>query len=243
MRSAEQRVRRLPPALLAAACIVLSGCSSIGLAPKTQPASEVLASSRPASATPAASVPAPQANPPATAPAPVAPAEVPAAAQRTFDTARRALAAGRADEAERGFRSLVQSNPELGGPHANLGLLYRQAGRLPEAVAELEAAVRANPQQAAYENELGVAYRMQGQFQKARAAYEKAIALDAAFAAPVLNLGILYDLYLWEPARALELYERYLAMSPAGDERVRKWVADIRNRTQQRNKVSSKEQP
>ena len=32
------------------------------------------------------------------------------------------------------LRALAQSNPELGGPHANLGLISRQAGKLPEAV-------------------------------------------------------------------------------------------------------------
>jgi tetratricopeptide (TPR) repeat protein len=170
-----------------------------------------------------------------TAPAPeavAAPSEAPvsAAAQRTFDDATRALRAGQSADAERGFRALIQSNPELGGPHANLGLMYRQAGKLPESAAELEQAVRLSPKQPLYLNQLGITYRQQGQFLKARDAYEKAIAIDPGYAAPTLNLGILNDLYLSDGKRALELYDRYLALSPSGDAAVTKWVADLKNR-------------
>jgi Flp pilus assembly protein TadD len=154
-------------------------------------------------------------------------------AQRAYDDARKAMRAGRAADAERGFRALVQSNPELGGPHANLGVMLRQAGKLPEAVAEFELAVEANPNQPIYWNELGITYRQLGAFPKARGAYEKAIALDPQFAAAHLNLGILHDLYLWDGKRALEMYDRYLALSPGGDATVTKWVADLKNRKQQ----------
>lgn len=198
--------------------------------------------------TPAASEPAASAAAAAAAPAPVAApvvAETPVspAVQRAYDEARKAMRAGRPADAERGLRALVKSNPELGGPHANLGLLLRQAGRLPEAVAELEAAVHANPQQAVYFNQLGIAYRQQGEFAKAREAYERAIDLDATYASPLLNLGILHDLYLGEGSRALALYDRYLALSPGGDAQVAKWVADLKNRKPPPVTVSRKEQP
>lgn len=172
----------------------------------------------------------------APAPEPVKPAEpvvvVTPAAQRAFDDARRLMRAGRTDEAERAFVALTRSDPDLGGPHANLGVIYRQAGKLPESAGELEQAVRLNPKQPLYFNQLGITYRQQGQFAKAKDAYERAIALDAGFASPLLNLGILYDLYLWDPARAAELYGQYLALTPGGDATVTKWVADLKNRKQ-----------
>ena len=140
-----------------------------------------------------------------------------------------------------GFRALTQSNPELGGPHANLAAIYRQAGKLPEAVAEGEQAVRANPKQPVYLNQLGITYRQHGQFNKAREAYEGAIALDPDYASPHLNLGILHDLYLGDGKRALELYDHYLALSPGGDALVAKWVADLKNRKQPPVVVSQKE--
>ena len=150
-------------------------------------------------------------------------------AQAAFDTARRAMRAGRNDEAERQLKALAQSNPELGGVHANLGLLYRQAGKLPEAAAALEKAVQVSPDQALFHNQLGITYRLQGQFIKARDEYDKAIALDATYASPVLNLGILNDLYLQDRKRALVLYDQYLALA-GGDAAVTTWVADLKNR-------------
>ncbi|HEY0820548.1 MAG TPA: tetratricopeptide repeat protein, partial [Rhizobacter sp.] len=171
---------------------------------------------------------------PASAPAPK-PAEpelapVPPAAQRAFDDARRAMRSGRMDDAERGFKALIQFHPELGGAHANLGLIYRQANKLPESAAALEQATRLSPRQPVYFNQLGITYRLQGQFAKAREAYERAIELDGNYAAAVLNLGILHDLYLWDPKRAAEHYDRYLAMSAGGDATVTKWAADLKNR-------------
>jgi tetratricopeptide (TPR) repeat protein len=237
----------LSSALLA----LLTGCASIKLPSMgTADAPE----STPANAAPAAPVAAP-----APAPAPAEPAtptlaeraaallkieaEVPIAAQRAFDEARKALRAGRTEEAERGFRALAKEHPELGGPQANLGLIHRQSGKLAESAAALEKAVQLSPKQASFYNQLGITYRQQGQFTKARDAYQTAIDLDPAYAAAVLNLGILHDLYLWDGKRALELYDRYLALVPAGDAVVSKWIADLKNRKATPITVSRKEQP
>jgi len=213
------------PLLVALCC---AGCSLLpGASAEAQPAAAppvAKAASAPAGAASAAAAV-------ATTPTPIEPeVAVPPAAQRAFDDARRAMRAGRMEEAERGFKSVVQFHPELGGPHANLGVIYRQAGKLPEAVAELELAVKASPRQPVYFNQLGITYRLNGQFAKAREAYERAIDLDPNYAAATLNLGILSDLYLWDSKRALELYDRYLALSPGGDATVTKWVADLKNR-------------
>ena len=158
------------------------------------------------------------------------PAAVSAEVQAQFDRALQAHRGGRFDEAERLWRALAETHPELGGVHANLGLLLARAGRSADAVAALERAVQASPTQPRFHNELGIAYRNNGQFAKAKDAYERALALDASLAAAVLNLGILSDLYLGNSARALELYERYLAIAPGGDASVTKWAADLRQR-------------
>ena len=164
------------------------------------------------------------------------------AVQRAFDAARQSLAAGRTAEAERGFVALTKSNPELAGPYANLGLIHRQAGKTADALAALEKAVQLSPQRADLHNQLGITYRMAGDFTKAKASYEQSISIDAAYAPAVLNLGILYDLYLWDGARALELYDRYLQLSPGGDDQVKRWVSDLRNRSSQKNATQRKEQ-
>jgi Flp pilus assembly protein TadD len=221
--------------LAAGLCLALGGCSLLSDAmyrwtPRPTRTPEYRPSNLPSYAQ-AASAPASAPVPKAAAAAPaVTEKPVDPAVQRAFDEARQALAAGRVEQAEKGFKALTQSNPELGGPHANLGLIYRQAGKLAEAQAEFEQAVQASPRQPVFHNQLGITYRQQGQFTKARAAYERAIELDPTHAAAHLNLGILHDLYLADGARALELYDRYLSLSPEGDAKVAKWVADLKNR-------------
>jgi Flp pilus assembly protein TadD len=220
MRSAEHRAL-LVAALLAG--VALGGCASSSKPPVDERLT-VAASAAPAS-TPAS------AAEPAVAKAVEPEIVVSPAAQRAFDDARRLMRAGRTADAERAFLALTKSDPDLGGPHANLGVIYRDSGnRLEQAVAELETAVKLSPRQPAFFNELGVAYRQAGQFDKARQAYEQAVTLDPNGAAAVLNLGILLDLYLADGARALPLYERYLALSPQGDAAVGKWIADLKNR-------------
>jgi len=216
MRSADLR-RRATCALAMLAAVVATGCSTVGST--LQGARDALT---PVSSSAATTVPAAAVRP--AAEAPVTP-EV----RSAFEQASQALKSGRVAEAERAFRALAQSHPELGGPHANLGVLHRQAGRVDESVAAFEQAARINPRQPLYFNQLGAAYRQQGRFAQAREAYEKAIALDAGYAAPLLNLGILHDLYLGDSARALELYARYLALA-GNDANVAKWVTDLKNR-------------
>lgn len=165
-----------------------------------------------------------------TKPTPKALPPVDAATQAQFDHALQTQRAGRTDDALRLWAAFTLAHSELGGAHANLGVLHRQAGRDAEAIAALERAVKLSPSQPRYFNELGISYRNVGQFAKAQQAYESALALDASHAPALLNLGILHDLYLGNGAKALALYERYLALTTVGDPAVTKWAADLRQR-------------
>jgi len=219
MRSASRHLLR---AAVAALAFAAAGCSTVsdGMGAMKSAVGGGGATSA-STSTPAA---------PVKPPAPVYDAPVNPATQRAFDDASRALRSGRVDEAERAYRAIAQASPELGGPHANLGVIYRQAGKLDDSVRELETAVKLSPRQPIYLNQLGIAYRQQGQFAKARDAYQRALAQDPGYAAAMLNLGILYDLYLGDTQRALEQYARYLSLFPNGDPTVSKWVADLKNR-------------
>ena len=234
MRSAERL-------LAAAALLVLGGCSTVTSTLQSVKDAVVTPVANALSPAPAASAPAAAASAPAKPAEPVVVlAPLDPAVQRAYDNAVRALRGGRTDEAEKGFKALAQVHPELGGPHANLGLIYRQAGKTAESVAELEKAVAASPQQATFQHQLGLSYRAAGQFQKAKAAYERALELEPDYAAAVLNLGILNDLYLNEPARALELYERYQALTGAKDPAVAKWAIEVKNH---KDKLLTKKEP
>jgi len=209
-----------------AAALALSGCGTVGM--RLGGAQSELAAAPPAGASAAAVASAASGARPAFKAVSTAP--IPAQTQRAWADALDALRAGHNAEAEQRMRALTRSDPDLAGPHANLGLLARQAGRLPEAVAELERATALDPQLAVAWNQLGITYRQAGQFAKARAAYESALALDPNYANAALNLGVLQDLYLGDGAQALALYARYLALTPAGDPVVTKWVAELKNR-------------
>jgi Flp pilus assembly protein TadD len=233
MRSAERLSRAmLRPTLCAlAAAALLAGCGSIGM--RLRDALPGAAASVPAASV--ATAPAPAAStaivgPAVVAATPASTGPIAPATQRAYDDALVLMRAGHAADAERGFRALTRSDPDLAGPHANLGVLARLAGRLPEAVAELEKATTLAPGLLVAWNQLGLAYRQNGEFTKARGAYEHALALDPNYATAVLNLGVLDDLYLGDGARALELYSRYLALTPGGDPVVTKWVAEVKNR-------------
>lgn len=87
-----------------------------------------------------------------------------------------------------------------------------------------------NIKQAATQNQLGIKLRQEGKFDQARESYEQAIKLDPNYAPAILNLGILHDMYLADGKPALDLYSRYLALTPLGDTEVSKWIAELKNR-------------
>jgi tetratricopeptide (TPR) repeat protein len=194
--------------------VVIAGCASKPAAPQE--------AAKPAAAQPAAPLLSSSALN-------IVEAPVPEAAQREFTRALQAQRAGRNDEALRLYEALAKTHPDLGGVHANLGLIHRTAGRHAASVAALEKAVAASPKQARFWNELGVSHRHAGQFAKAQSAYERALEEDGNLAAAALNLGILHDVYQGDAAKALPLYERYAALTP-GDANVGKWIADVKKR-------------
>ncbi len=155
--------------------------------------------------------------------------------------ARRA-ASGLYDEwVQQSFAALAVLRPLRYGKVERMDVASAPAAPTEASVASLEAAVAANPKQPQVANQLGIALRKAGQFTKARAAYERAIELDATQANATLNLAILHDLYLADSARALALYDRYLALTTGGDATVAKWVADLKNRKPPATLLSKKE--
>lgn len=196
--------------LIAAALLTLLGCGALPRRPAV---------------TPVAAKPAP---PPAVA---VTEPPVKAEWRRAYDQALAVLRDGQSREAEQRLLALTREAPELSGPFANLGLLYRNAGRNVEAIAAFERAIEINPKRAVYYNELGISYRLEGKFDKARRSYRQAIDLDSQYAAAYLNLGILYDLYLQDPKEALPYYQRYRELAPADAAMVSKWIVDLERRT------------
>ena len=173
----------------------------------------------------------PPAPPPAEMEA-VAPAEpvVPERAAQEFAQAVAMLEAGRTTDAELELKQLALAYPEFPGPYFNLGLLYERAGRLKEAQEALQEALKRGLPSAAAQSQLGVVERKLGRFKEAEAAYLDALKIDPSYAPAHLNLGVLCDLYLQQPERALQSFERYMELSGNSDKRVATWIAELKGR-------------
>ena len=167
--------------------------------------------------------------PPEEAAAPVEPLVPPEAVQQ-FDRAVALMSSGDVAAAEQAFRSLAAAYPTFSGPPLNLGILHAKAGKLDEAEKALGDAIARNGNNAAAFNQLGIVHRRQGRFKAADEAYTRAVQIDPNYALAYLNLGVLCDLYLQDPQRALEAYERYLSLASAPDAKVTGWVSELKKR-------------
>jgi tetratricopeptide (TPR) repeat protein len=177
----------------------------------------------------AAAKPAPVAAPTVSAPAPAADAPIPPRAAQQYSQALQMMKSGRSTDAELEFKQLAVAYPQFAGPQLNLGLIYLKDARLADAESAFKAAVKIAPANPIAGNELGIVERKLGKFTDAEAAYQNAIAAEPNYAAAHLNLGVLYDLYLAEPQKALEQFERYIEI--AGDNKqVNGWVVELRKR-------------
>jgi tetratricopeptide (TPR) repeat protein len=154
---------------------------------------------------------------------------VPERAAQQYAQALQLMKSGKFTDAELEFKELVVGYPQFTGPQLNLGLLYMRDSRLPEAEATFKAALEHDPANVVAGNELGIVERKLGKFAEAEAAYQRTIAAEPNYAQAHLNLGVLYDLYLAQPQKALDEFERYIAL--AGDNKqVAGWVVELRKR-------------
>jgi len=161
--------------------------------------------------------------------APVDATPIPERATQQYAQALQLMKSGRNTDAELEFKELVIGYPQLTGPQLNLGLLYMRDSRLPEAEAAFKAALELKPNNAVAGNELGIVERRLGKFAEAEAAYQRTIAAEPNYAPAHLNLGVLYDLYLAQPQKALDEFERYIEIA-GENKQVAGWVVELRKR-------------
>jgi tetratricopeptide (TPR) repeat protein len=156
-------------------------------------------------------------------------APIPERATQQYAQALQLMKSGRTTDAELELKQLVAGYPQLTGPQLNLGLLYLRDSRLPEAEAAFKAALALTPSSAVAGNQLGIVERKLGKFTEAEAAYQRTIAAEPDYAPAHLNLGVLYDLYLAQPQKALDEFERYIELA-GENKQVAGWVVELRKR-------------
>jgi tetratricopeptide (TPR) repeat protein len=187
---------------------------------------------------PPMAVPADPAAPPAAAAVPAAPTyNIPKPPARANGEFTRALGLMRSDptQASLEFQLMSQTYPDLSGPQANLGVLYRNANQLAESEAALKKATELAPWDASTWTEYGITLRQAGKFAESRVAYERAIEVNPSHAPAHRNLGVLLDLYLEDPVKAQSEFETYKTLT-GEDKPVSGWIAELRAR----NKVPAR---
>ena len=160
---------------------------------------------------------------------PVEAAPIPERATQQYAQALQLMKSGRNTDAELELKELVIGYPQLTGPQLNLGLLYMRDSRWAEAEAAFKAALERKPTNAVAGNELGIVERKLGKFAEAESAYQRTIAAEPNYAPAHLNLGVLYDLYLAQPQKALDEFERYIEIV-GENKQVAGWVVELRKR-------------
>ena len=151
------------------------------------------------------------------------------ASRRDFDRAVAMLKDQDYAQAIEFLEKVIEQSPGVTAPYIDSAIAYERIGKLEEAEEHLKTALKLFPEHPVACNEYGLLYRKTGRFAEARAIYEKAIARFPDYYPAHRNLGILCDLYLNDPACALEHYEIYSEARPE-DKQVKLWVADLRAR-------------
>jgi tetratricopeptide (TPR) repeat protein len=151
------------------------------------------------------------------------------ALRRSFDRAVALLNAGDDKGAIGLLEPLIEASPNVSAPFIDLGIAYTRTGQADKAEAQFKKALELVPGHPVASNAYGLLCRKAGRFDEARVLYEQALAKYPMYYPVHKNLGILCDLYLNDPACALEHYEQYSDAKP-DDKQAKTWIMDLRNR-------------
>lgn len=154
--------------------------------------------------------------------------------KRDYDQALVFMKQGEYTKSEKLLKRLIAMQPNLVGPHINMGIIRLNEAAFTEAETHFKNANKLKPDNAEVYNYLGIIYRQLGRFSDAEQAYKNAIKYNPRLAKAYLNLGVLYDLYLPNYSAALENYKQYKAFDPQ-NKAVQNWIMDLNQRMQASN--------
>jgi tetratricopeptide (TPR) repeat protein len=155
---------------------------------------------------------------------------VPGAAREAVQRARQYYENQQFGAAETELQQITSQWPELSGAWLNLAIVQRKQQLPEQAEASLRQAVAANDLNVFAWNELGALLRDGGRFTDAQDAYTQALKRWPDYQQAHRNLGILFDLYLQQPAQALQHYRAAQALNSESDKQLAGWIVDLERR-------------
>jgi tetratricopeptide (TPR) repeat protein len=157
--------------------------------------------------------------------------KVPAEARSAFVVASSLLRDGKLKSARSHFKAMTEKYPQLSGPWVQLGNIAEKREKYDKAITSYKKAIEVNENNVNAYIALGLLQRRQGDFGGAQSTYRQALDVWKDFPEAHLDLAILYDLYLNRPEQAQKHYEAYEFLSGGKNPKVRKWLAEVRQRT------------
>jgi Tfp pilus assembly protein PilF len=151
------------------------------------------------------------------------------ASRSSFERAVAMMNEGDFGKAVELLEKVIEQSPGVTAPYINIAIAYERIGKPEKAEENLKTALIMVPGHPVAGNEYGLLLRKTGRFAEARTVYEKTLGIFPEYLPAHKNLGILCDLYLNDPACAIEQYGIYSEAVP-GDEQVKIWIADLRMR-------------
>ena len=156
---------------------------------------------------------------------------IPQEAKTMYVAASSMLSEGDLKGAHARFQQLTVKFPSLSGPWVQLGAIAEKNEDYDEAINLYEKAISVNKRNINAYIALGLTQRKQGNFSAAQKTYLNALHVWKDFPEAHLDLAILYDLYVNNPVEAQKHYEAYYFLTGGKDEKVRKWLVEVRRRT------------
>lgn len=123
------------------------------------------------------------------------------------------LAEGDTVKAQSQFRKAVEARADYQPAHVQLAKLALKSEDYAGAEEHLRAILQNGGRSAEVFVNLGVAYKGMGQYDKAMQAYDEAEKMNPNLGATYMNRGIILQYHKDAPDRALQLYEKYLALA------------------------------
>jgi len=152
-------------------------------------------------------------------------------AKAAFLNAQSALKRGDTKSARSLFLAMTKKYPELSGPWVQLASISESKGDTKDAINKYKMAIKVNPHNLNAYAALALLQRQSGQFIDAEGTYIDALNVWKDFPEAHLNLAVLYDLYINDPESAQKHYEAYYFLTGKKDEKVRKWLVEVKRRT------------